>query len=106
MMTFDDWPRTMYRLQDAWSNEAFVWFLLFCFVTVFFILNLTLASVEESFSEERDLRVEEEREKKRKEELKRQFRAQGMSKQQAAVLATFFFLMVVFFFFSFLVFNC
>lgn len=49
VMTFDDWPRTLYRMQDAWSNEAFIWFLLFCFITVFFILNLTLASVEESF---------------------------------------------------------
>lgn len=43
----------MYTMQTVWSNEAWIWFLLFAFVTTYFSLNLTLAVIEESFSNEK-----------------------------------------------------
>lgn len=64
IMTLDNWAGIMYSLMDTWSAEAWIWFLLFAFVTVFFILNLTLAVVEESFSDERERANDVERRRK------------------------------------------
>lgn len=52
-MTWDTWSTYMYTMQTVWSNEAWIWFLLFAFVTTYFSLNLTLAVIEESFSNEK-----------------------------------------------------
>ena len=85
-MTFDNWATTMYALQDTWSNEAFIWFLLFAFVTVFFILNLTLAVVEESFSDEKEKADDLARRKKERARRKKaKLRAQGLTSSQARV---------------------
>jgi hypothetical protein len=40
-------------MQTVWSDEAWIFFGLFAFVTTYFTLNLTLAVIEESYSNEK-----------------------------------------------------
>ena len=89
-MTFDNWSEGMYGLMDNWSMEAWIWFLLFSFITVFFILNLTLAVVEEAFSDEKERAEDISRRKREKARRKKaRLRAQGATAAEARVRTHF-----------------
>lgn len=86
IMTFDNWSEVMYGLMDNWSREAWIWFLLFSFITVFFILNLTLAVVEEAFSDEKERAEDLSRRKREKARRKKaRLRAKGATAAEARV---------------------
>ncbi|KAJ9460078.1 Sodium channel protein 60E [Diplonema papillatum] len=49
-LTLDDWITHMYQVQDGWSPFAAIYFVLLTLVSAFFILNLVLAVVTDSFT--------------------------------------------------------